>query len=148
MPVRRVSILIADEHPEMVSALVSVLEDDPRLEVVGTVATGDEAVAFAQDKAVDLVLLDVHMPTGGVEAAEALTALRPPPVVVAISAQSGPAVVEAMVRAGATGYVTKGRVGETLPDLLIRCADGEVVLASPVAGAAMRAVIDPTIAVV
>lgn len=145
---RRVSILIADDHPEMVSALVSVLEDDSRLEVVGTVTTGDDAVAFARETPVDLVLLDVHMPSGGVEAAEAITALRPPPVVVAISAQSGPAVVESMVRAGVTGYVTKGRVGETLPDLLLRCAEGEVVLASPVAGAAMRAVVDPTVAVI
>ncbi len=145
---RRVSILIADDHPEMVSALVSVLEDDPRLAIVGTVTNGPDALAFARDRSVDLVLLDVHMPGGGVEAAEALTELRHSPVIVAISAQSGPAVVEAMVRAGATGYVTKGRVGETLPDLLIRCADGEVVLASPVAGAAMRAVVDPTIAVV
>lgn len=148
MPVRRVSILIADDHPGMVSALVSVLDDDPRLEVLGTVTTGVDAVAFARETPVDLVLLDVHMPSGGVEAAEALTALRHPPVVVAISAQSGPAVVESMVRAGATGYVTKGRVGDMLPDLLLRCADGEVVLASPVAGAAMRAVVDQTIAVV
>lgn len=141
---RRVRILIADDHAEMVAALVSVLEDDPRLEVAGTVATGTDALAFAGDHQVDLVLLDVHMPGGGVEAVEALARLRPPPVLVAISAQSGPAVVEAMVRAGVTGYITKGRVGETLPDLLVRCAEGEVVLASPVAASALRAMVQPT----
>lgn len=138
---RRIRVLIADDHPEMLSALVSVLEDDPRFLVVGTASSGTEAHDLAAKVPVDLVLLDVHMPAGGPAAAEALTTLPYPPVVVAISAQAGQAVVEDMLRAGAVGYLTKGRVGDGLPDLLARCVDGEVVLATPSGAGALRAVL-------
>lgn len=137
----RIRVLVADDHREMLAAIVSVIEDDDRFAVVGTAATADEAVTLAQETRVDLALLDVTMPGNGVTAARALAELPRPPVVVAISAQSGGAVVEDMLRAGAVGYVTKGRVGDGLPDLLARCADGEVVLATPSGAGALRAVL-------
>ncbi|MGH3332126.1 MAG: response regulator [Nocardioidaceae bacterium] len=138
---RRIRVLIADDHPEMLSALVSVLEDDPRFTVAGTAMTGAEAHRIATETKLDVVLLDVHMPGGGHAAAEAMAALPHPPAVVAISAHSGSSVVEEMLRAGAVGYLTKGRVGDTLPDLLVRCVDGEVILATPAAAGALRAVL-------
>jgi DNA-binding NarL/FixJ family response regulator len=138
---RRIRVLIADDHPEMMSALVSVLEDDARFSVVGTASTGTEAQKIAAETPVDVALLDVHMPSGGPAAAEALATLPYPPVVVAISAQAGQGVVEDMLRAGAVGYLTKGRVGDGLPDLLARCVDGEVVLATPAGASALRAVL-------
>lgn len=138
---RRIRVLVADDHPEMLSAMVHVLEDDERFQVVGTATTGPDALGSVPDVRPDVVLLDVHMPGGGAAAAEALTDLPDPPVVVAISAQAGSGVVEEMLRAGAVGYLTKGRVGDTLPDLVARCVDGEVVLASPAAAGALRSLL-------
>lgn len=138
---RRIRVLIADDHSEMLSALVSVLEDDRRFTVVGTAMTGADALRRAAETLVDLALLDVHMPDGGPATAEAMTALPRPPAVVAISAQAGAGVVEEMLRAGAVGYLTKGRVGDSLPDLLVRCVEGEVVLATPAGAGALRAVL-------
>jgi two-component system nitrate/nitrite response regulator NarL len=138
---RRIRVLIADDHSEMLSALVSVLEDDPRFVVVGTATTGVEAHRIAAATQVDVALLDVHMPAGGAAAAEAMATLPYPPVVVAISAQAGSGVVEEMLRAGAVGYLTKGRVGASLPDLLARCVEGEVVLATPAGAGALRALL-------
>lgn len=138
---RRIRVLIADDHSEMLSALASVLEDDRRFTVVGTATTGADALRLAAETPVDLALLDVHMPDGGPATAEAMTALPRPPAVVAISAQAGAGVVEEMLRAGAVGYLTKGRVGDSLPDLLVRCVEGEVVLATPAGAGALRAVL-------
>ena len=135
---QRIRVLVADDHEQMLAAIVSVLEDDPRFEVVGTAATGADAHRIAAELPVDVALLDVNMPGSGVVAAELIAALPHAPAVVAISAQSGAWVVEEMLRAGAVGFVTKGRVGDTLPDLLARCADGEVVLATPAAAGALR----------
>jgi two-component system nitrate/nitrite response regulator NarL len=140
----RIRVLVADDHRDMLAAIVSVIEDDERFSVVATAATADEAVAGVLQTPVDLALLDVNMPGNGVAAARALADLPRPPVVVAISAQSGGGVVEEMLRAGAVGYVTKGRVGDGLPDLLARCADGEVVLATPSGAGALRAVLGST----
>lgn len=141
MPLPPIRVLVADDHAGMVAALVSVLEDDGRFDVVGTAATGSQALEAARTGSVDVVLLDVNMPGGGPEAAAALTALADPPVVVALSAHAGGATVAAMVRAGVVGYLTKGHVGDDLGDLVVRCVDGEVVLATPKAAAALRALV-------
>lgn len=132
-------VLVADDHPGMLAAIVSVLDDDARFEVVATAGTAQETLEQAGRVHVDVALVDVNMPGGGVAAARALTALPHPPVVVAVSAQAAGGVVEDMLRAGAVGYLTKGRVGGTLPDLVARCAEGEVVLAAPSAAQALRA---------
>lgn len=121
----RVRVLIADDHPEMLSALISVVESDSRFVVVGTATSGPEAYRIADQLEVDLALLDVHMPGGGPAVAERLRALAAPPVVVAISADSSATTVEDMKRAGAVAYLTKGRLGDALPDLLARCAAGD-----------------------
>jgi CheY-like chemotaxis protein len=112
----------------MVSALVGALEDDSRFIVVATAVTGPEAERVARRTSPDVVLLDVRMPGGGAAAARAITALPRPPVVVAVSAYSSPAAVEEMLASGAVGYLTKGRIGHLLPDLVVRCVGGEVVL--------------------
>ena len=77
------------------------------------------------------------MPGGGVEAARALQA-GPPVVIVAISAETSPAVVAEMVRAGAQGYLAKGHLDSDLPERVVRCVNGEVLLAVPTAGQALR----------
>lgn len=138
----QIRVLIADDHREVLSALLSVLEDDQRFRVVGTAATGDEACRIVRGGGVDVVLLDVNMPGGGAAAATAMMSLRPQPVVVAISAESGSGAVADMVRAGATGYLVKGCAGEALPDLVARCARGEVMLATPAASTALRTVLE------
>lgn len=138
---RPIHVLVADDHPEMLSAMTSVLADDPRFVVVGTAATGEEVLRIAGESSVDAVLLDVNMPGGGAPTAEALTRLDPPPVVVAISAHLGGRPVEDMVRAGAVGYLPKGRVGDSLTDVLARCVEGEVILATPSAAGALRTLV-------
>lgn len=139
MPLIRV--LVVDDHPDMVAAIVSVLDDDPRFGVSGTARTGDEALDLLRTAPVDVVLLDVNMPGGGPAVAEAVRNLDDPPVVVALSAHSGSASVEAMVRAGAMGYLTKGHAGDHLGDCIARCAAGEVILATPAAATALRSLL-------
>ena len=131
---RPIRVLIADDHPDVLSALVSLVESDSRFVVVGTAANGADAHRLAGENRVDLVLLDVNMPGGGAPAAQAILALEEPPILVAISAESGSTVIEEMMRAGAAGYLTKGRIGDRLTDLLARYAGGEAVDDTSVAG--------------
>jgi DNA-binding NarL/FixJ family response regulator len=137
---RTVRVVVADDHQTVLAALVKALEDEPGFDVVGSVSTGDVAVDLAREQRADLVLIDVQMPGGGAEAAERLQQLRPAPVVVAISGQSAATTLEDLLRAGVTGFVTKGHAGADLIEVLARCARGEVVLAAPAAGAALAAV--------
>ena len=135
---RVIGVVVADDDPGFTDAVVDVLRADPRFSVVGTAATGEDLVDLVAESDPDVVLLDVHMPRGGPAAARALTRTGRGPVVVALSAQTGATHVLAMLRAGALGYLVKGRIGHDLPDVLVRCARGDVVLAVPGAAEAMR----------
>lgn len=134
----QVRVLVADDHPQMLSALVSALEADGRFVVVATATNGSEAVRLAGELSVDVALLDVRMPGGGAPAVSEMAALTPPPVIVAISADTHASTVASIVGAGATGYLAKGRIGERLPEVVARCAQGEVILATTSGAEALR----------
>ncbi|MFC4785697.1 response regulator [Nocardioides sp. MAHUQ-72] len=139
-----IRVLVADDDADFRGALAEVLEADRRFSVVGKAACGDEAIALARELRPDVVLLDVRMPGGGPEAARSLTTGGAPyPTVVAVSAQTGASGVVDMLRAGAVGYLAKGRLGAQLPDLVARAAGGEVVLAVPGAVEALRQMLQP-----
>lgn len=143
-----IRVLLADDDAGFRSALREWLELDDRFAVVAESATGSGLPELVERTGADLVVLDVRMPGGGAAAtaalrlgdpwgeAEALTS----PVVVGLSAHTGAATVAAMVAAGATGFLAKGTAVDALPDLLARCAVGEVVLAVPTAAEALRQV--------
>ena len=132
-------VVVADDDDMMRSALVDVLRADHRFHVVAAVSTGTDLPDVVSRHRADVVLLDIRMEHGGPEAARRLTSVpKGGPVVVAISAEVGTVRVLEMLRAGATGYLAKGRLGASLPDLVDRCAQGEVLLAVPTASAAVR----------
>ena len=134
-------VLVADDDPTFRSALVDVLDAEDRFEVVGQAASGEEVADLARALLPDLVLLDVRMPGGGPDCVRAIHATRDvegQPCVIAISAQAGSQAIVDMVRAGAVGYLGKGRLGEQLSDLVGRVLDGEVVLAAPGGVEALR----------
>lgn len=133
-----IRVLVADDDDDFRSAIADVLDADERFSVVGTAADGEDAVEQALETAPAVVLLDVRMPGGGALAATRLRALPDPPVVVAVSAETGSSGVVAMLRAGATGYLAKGALGQRLPDLVARAATGERVLDVPGAEEALH----------
>ena len=64
-----VRVVLADDHPIFRDGLVRSLEEGGRFAVVGAGGTADEAVALAAEHRPDLVLLDISMPGGGIDAA-------------------------------------------------------------------------------
>ncbi len=136
-----IRVVLADDDDGMRSALTDVLSADPRFAVVGSVATGEELLALVTEHRPDVVLLDVRMPGGGPAAAHAVLSHPRPPVVVAVSASTDLSTVTSMLRAGVTGYLGKGRLGGLLPEMVARCADGEVLLAVPNALTALQSLV-------
>ena len=137
---RAIRVVVADDHATVLSAIVKVIEGEPGFEVVRAVSDGRAAVDAARETTADMVVIDVQMPSGGAVAAAQLLLLRPAPIVVAISGQTAASTLEDLLRAGVTGFVTKGHAGADLVEVLERCARGEVVLASPAAGVALAAI--------
>ena len=71
-----IRIVLADDHPIFRDGLVRSLEEGGRFEVVGAGGTADEAVALVDAPPPDLVLLDISMPGGGIEAARRIARRR------------------------------------------------------------------------
>lgn len=132
-----IKVVVADDDDTMRHTLTALLHSDPRFEVVGHAATGADLVEITATTRPHVALVDVRMPGGGIEAVRALVS-GPPVVVIAVSAETAPQILIDMLRAGARGYLVKGRLGSSLPDLVARCAYGEVVLAAPTGAEALR----------
>ena len=137
MPMGSIKVVVADDDDSMRHTLTALLHSDPRFEVVGHAATGADLVEVVAQTVPHVALVDVRMPGGGDEAVRALDS-GPALVVIAVSAETSPQVLISMLRAGARGFLVKGRLGSSLPDLVARCAYGEVVLASPTGAEVLR----------
>jgi CheY-like chemotaxis protein len=137
----RIRVVVADDDDSVRAALVDTLRADPRFEVLAAVATGSELVDACSSLRPDVALVDVQMPGGGEEAVRAVMEQSICHVVIAISASVAMGTILPILRAGATGYLAKGNLGRSLPDLVARCAKGQALLAVPGGGAILRALV-------
>jgi DNA-binding NarL/FixJ family response regulator len=151
---RTIRVVIGDDDQAFREAVSDVLAADPRFEVIAAVASGHELRAVAAQTRPDVALVDIRMPGGGAEAVRGLVADARSAAatddnapgtltIVAVSAHTGVQDVRHMVAAGASGYLAKGNLGACLPDLIHRCASGEVVLAVHTAAKALAALTGP-----
>ena len=100
-------ILLADDHPEMLSALCGLLEDGLG-EVVGTVTDGQALVEAAQRLEPDVIISDISMPRlNGLDATRALQTCAPQSKVIILTVHREPVYVTLAFNAGARGYLLK-----------------------------------------
>lgn len=102
------SVLVIDDQPDVRAALGALVEGEPGLELVGSGGDAEEAIALAALHRPDVALVDFKMPGGGPAAVRGIRARSPATRVIAVSAYGDRSSVQAMLRAGAMGYVVKG----------------------------------------
>jgi len=121
-----IRVLVVDDHRMFTDALTAVLEQDDRFEVVGTAATGREAVRLAKTAEADVVLMDMSMPVlDGPAATRRLRALDPPPRVIALSGHTDGLSRTAALDAGATAFVPKSEAFDELVEAILAACDRE-----------------------
>jgi two-component system chemotaxis response regulator CheB len=130
---RPTRVLLVDDSIVVRSIIERIVETDPQLEVVGSVATAPEALSFLDGDAVDVIILDLEMPVmHGLTAIPLILAKSPATHVVILSANcedGGPAAVQALAL-GAADTLLKpgkgtfaGRFGTTLIERIKALAD-------------------------
>jgi len=103
-----IRILIVDDHPVVCSGLTSMLSALPGLEVVGSAASGEKALAIVQRDRPDVMLLDLRMPgMDGIGVLNALKQMENPPYVVVLTSFEKEEDIYRAIRAGAQGYLLK-----------------------------------------
>ena len=127
-------VVVVDDHPVFRDGMAALVGSDPDMEVVGTPADGPEAVALVQEGGVDVVLMDLNLPTmSGVEATAAICRNGSPPAVLVVTMVDDDDTVVAALSAGARGYVLKGAPGEEILAAVRTVAGGGAVFGAGVA---------------
>ncbi len=128
-----VRVLLADDNEVIRAGLVGLLSLDPRIEVVGQAADGQEAIDLAARARPDVVLLDVRMPRlDGLGAARRLAGSFP---VLMLTYSEESDIVRAAIAAGARGYLLYGSfTPDQLSDAILGSAAGESHLSPRAAG--------------
>ena len=118
-------ILIADDHPMMREALVTALEDETSLEVVGEASNGIEAIKLAESLKPDVILMDLLMPgMDGLEAIGKLMEVQPEARILVVTSLEDQEKIIAAVQAGALGYFPKTAPRAYLLEAINKVADG------------------------
>lgn len=105
---KKLRILLADDHVVMRTGLRALLERQPNLEVVGESENGRDAVKLVESTSPDVVVMDVGMPIlNGIEATRMIVAERPNVAVVILSMHADESYVMRALKAGARGYLLK-----------------------------------------
>lgn len=134
-----IRVVIVDDHPIVRAGLVGLVESADDLEVVGTGATGLDAVKLASELTPDVVLMDLRMPEldGDEATARILAAVPSTRVVILTTYESDDAILSA-IGAGASGYLLKAAPEAELLAGIRAVAAGEVALAPSVSRVLVR----------
>src|SRR2546426_12548828 len=107
--VRRVRVLIADDHALVRSGLRSILDLEPEIEVIGEAGDGHEALAQAQELLPDVILMDINMGDwDGVTATRRVRNSVAPGRGIVLTNYDEDGLRVSSIRAGASGYLLKG----------------------------------------
>jgi DNA-binding NarL/FixJ family response regulator len=109
-----IRIALVDDHPLLREGVASTLEAEPDIEVVGQGGNAEEALSLASDLLPDLIMLDVSMSGGGINAARTIAAACPVVKIVMLTVSEDEDDVLAALKVGARGYVLKGVSGPEL----------------------------------
>jgi two-component system, NarL family, response regulator len=105
---RSIRVLVVDDHPIVRQGLVSILEDEPDMVIVGQASDGNEAIAQFRLHQPDVVLLDLRMPQmGGVEVITAVRAEAPDANIIMLTIYDTDEAIYQGLRAGARAYLLK-----------------------------------------
>lgn len=125
----KTKICIADDHILFRDGLVSLINQQPDMEVVGVAADGLEILALARDLMPDLILMDISMPiSDGIEGARLIREVNSKIIILMLTAQDNDEKLVQAVRAGANGYMVKSTSSEGLLRALRGALAGEVPL--------------------
>ena len=122
---RKLRLLLGDDHPLVRHGLRKILEERPEWEVVAEVGDGREAVREAIARKPDVAILDVAMPLlNGIDAAQQIIRRVPETRILMLSMHADEAYVMRAVQAGTTGYMLKDAAGKEFLTAIASVAAG------------------------
>jgi DNA-binding NarL/FixJ family response regulator len=125
-PEKRIRVLLAEDHTLVRQGFRRILEDDPKVTVVGEARTGLEAIEQCRTLRPDVVVMDLSMPDlGGLEATAEILKADPAVKILILSMYSNDAYIRKAFELGAKGYMLKNALELDLNRAVKALAEGE-----------------------
>jgi DNA-binding NarL/FixJ family response regulator len=123
-----IRVVLVDDHAIVRTGLKAVLGAAPEIEVVGEASGGTEATTLLAGTPADVVVMDISMADGdGITATRTITRGHPAaPRVLVLTMHAEEAYLEAVLEAGASGYLTKSTADRDLVQAVRTVARGEL----------------------
>lgn len=139
--VRRV--LLVDDHPIVRHGFADLINEEPDLEVVGEVSTGEEAMRMIAEDRPDLAVIDISLEgMDGLELIKHLKAQHPKLMILVVSIYDESLYAERALRAGAMGYLNKQAAIDQIVPAIRRVLTGKVYLSPRVADRLLQQVVE------
>jgi DNA-binding NarL/FixJ family response regulator len=108
---KRITVLLVDDHQLVRKGFRRILEDDPEIEVIGEAGTGVDAIQMAEKFSPNVVVMDMSMPgLDGVQATREILKKTPATAVLILSMYAESNYIRNAFEAGAKGYLLKNAI--------------------------------------
>jgi len=121
----KIHVVIADDHTLFREGLAGIISGAEDFEVVGQAGTMQEAVQLARDLLPDIILLDIDMPGGGLEAARMVAEECPVTRIAILTSSEEDDHLIGALKIGARAYILKGVAARELIRILLAIWAGE-----------------------
>jgi DNA-binding NarL/FixJ family response regulator len=122
----KIRVVITEDHPVVRSQIRKLLDRAQDICVIGEASNGYEAIEMVEELKPDVLLLDIEMPgMNGILVARTLQAISANVKVLVLSGYADKVFVEAMLKHGVQGYVTKDDAGPLVVEAVRRVARDE-----------------------
>ena len=126
-------LLIVDDHEIVRTGIKRLVENNPKLKIVGDLGSGEEAYHFLQKNTVDLVIMDISMPgKGGIETTNQIKKRFPKIKVLMLSMHDNSMIIDKAMKAGANGYILKNDLSDDLLDAIEKVMNNEIIISASV----------------
>ncbi len=130
----KTKVMIADDHALFRAGLRSLLEETGEFEVVAEACNGEDALNAVREREIDVTLLDLSMPKqSGIDVLKRMKSLKPEMAVLILSMYPEEQYAVNMLRAGASGYLTKESAPEQVVTALRTVRKGRKYISNEVA---------------
>jgi DNA-binding NarL/FixJ family response regulator len=131
----KIKVLLVEEHTIMRKGLLSLLENEPDIKVVGEAADGHEAVRLAYKLQPDVIVMDLNMPLlGGLEAIRHVKRELPESRLVVLTANTTEEYIYQVLETGTSGYLVKQSAPDELVMAIRSACAGDTFLSPSISG--------------